>query len=89
MESPFGVANLLNEAQLFVGDPGDVERNLLAQYDAVTPSGVFEQAWADRSIRCPQCHNGTSEARGTTSFDHRRWVRFSCGDVISVEQTAG
>ena len=44
MESPFGVANLLNEAQLFVGDPGDVERNLLAQYDAVTPSGVFETA---------------------------------------------
>ena len=52
-------------------------------------SDVFEQAWEDRTARCPQCHNGTAEARGTTSFDHRRWVRFSCGDVISVEQTAG
>jgi hypothetical protein len=52
-------------------------------------SDVFEQAWADRRTQCPQCHNGTAEARGTASFDHRRWVRFSCGDVIALEQTAG
>jgi predicted Zn-dependent peptidase len=44
METPFGVADALNEAQQFVGDPGDVERNLLARYDVVTPTGVFEQA---------------------------------------------
>jgi hypothetical protein len=52
-------------------------------------SDVFEQAWSNRSTRCPQCHNGTAEARGNAAFDHRRWVRFSCGDVISLEQAAG
>jgi len=44
LETPFGVADELNEAQLFTGDPGDVQRNLLARFDAVTPSGVFEHA---------------------------------------------
>jgi len=52
-------------------------------------SDVFEHAWADRRTTCPQCHNGTAEARGVAAFDHRRWVRFSCGDVIDLEQTAG
>ena len=54
-----------------------------AEYD------VFERAWSDRSTECPQCHHGTAEARGSTSFDHRRWLRFSCGDIIDLEQTAG
>ena len=50
---------------------------------------TFEQAWQDRDSRCPQCHQGTPEDRGTSPANQRQWVRFSCGDVISPEHTAG
>lgn len=50
---------------------------------------VFESAWEDGGAHCPQCRRGTAAERGTSQFDHRRWVRFSCGDVVSQEQTAG
>jgi hypothetical protein len=50
---------------------------------------AFERAWHDSDSRCPQCRRGTPHERGTTDFDQRRWVRFTCGDVIALEQTAG
>lgn len=53
------------------------------------PVEVFEQAWRDRGARCPQCRGGTAHERGTTEVDQRRWVRYTCGDVVSQEQTAG
>ncbi|HET9172932.1 MAG TPA: hypothetical protein VFN97_26125 [Actinospica sp.] len=50
---------------------------------------TFEHAWEDREARCPQCRRGTADERGTAPLDGRRWVRFTCGDVIAVEHTAG
>lgn len=50
---------------------------------------AFERAWRDRDSRCPQCRRGTADERGTTDVDQRRWVRFTCGDVVAQEQTAG
>lgn len=50
---------------------------------------VFDQAWQDRDAVCPQCRQGTAEDRGTSPANQREWVRFSCGDVISPEHTAG
>ncbi|MBR7828035.1 hypothetical protein KDK95_17090 [Actinospica sp. MGRD01-02] len=50
---------------------------------------VFERAWDDSDSRCPQCRRGTAAERGTAPLDQRRWVRFTCGDVIAVEHTAG
>lgn len=50
---------------------------------------ALERAWRDRASRCPQCRRGTADERGTSSIDQRRWVRFTCGDVIAQEQTAG
>lgn len=49
----------------------------------------FEDAWRNQESLCTQCHLGTPEERGTSPANQRRWVRFSCGDVISPEQTAG
>lgn len=50
---------------------------------------TFEQAWQDRDSACPQCRGGTPQDRGTSPANQRQWVRFSCGDVISPEHTAG
>ena len=50
---------------------------------------TFEHAWHDRDSSCPQCHHGTPRDRGTSPANQHQWVRFSCGDVISPEQTAG
>jgi zinc protease len=37
-------ANALNEAELRLGDPGDVERATLARIESVTPSSVLDQS---------------------------------------------
>ena len=50
---------------------------------------TFERAWRDHEARCPQCRRGTADERGTAPLDQQRWVRFTCGDVIAVEHTAG
>ena len=50
---------------------------------------TFELAWRDRDSRCPQCRGGTPEERGTSPERQRRWVRYTCGDVIAIEETAG
>jgi hypothetical protein len=42
--------------------------------------GVEERAAADKP-QCPICHEGTPAERGV--------VRFSCGDMITPEHTAG
>jgi hypothetical protein len=68
-------------------DPFRATQPMVLVHDA--ERDVFEQAWSDRRTRCPQCHRGTAEARGTAGLDQRRWVRFSCGDVIDLEETAG
>ncbi|MBR7839477.1 hypothetical protein KDL01_39845 [Actinospica durhamensis] len=68
-------------------DPFRATKPAVLVHDA--ESDVFERAWEDRATRCPQCHRGTAKDRGASAFDHRRWVRFSCGDVIGLEQTAG
>jgi hypothetical protein len=65
----------------------------LAAHPAVLVHDVgldtFEQAWHDQNARCPQCRKGTAKDRGESPANQRRWVRFSCGDVISPEHTAG
>jgi hypothetical protein len=50
---------------------------------------TLERAWHDSDAQCPQCHYGTADQRGTSPANQRRWVRFTCGDVIAQEQTAG
>ena len=49
---------------------------------------TFEHAWTDCETRCPQCRAGVPDARGTSPFE-QRWVHFTCGDVIELEQSAG
>jgi hypothetical protein len=54
----------------------------------------FERAWAQDSgesgaARCPICREGTVQQRGVAPQSHRPWVRFSCGDYITQESTAG
>ena len=68
-------------------DPFRASKPAVLVHDA--EDDVFERAWADRSTECPQCHQGNAEARGTAAPDLRRWVRFSCGDVIDEEMRAG
>jgi hypothetical protein len=50
---------------------------------------TFERAWRDADARCPQGDNGTADERGTEPIGKRRWVHFTCGDVIAVEFSAG
>ena len=50
---------------------------------------TFERAWRDCDSRCPQCRIGTADERGTDPVGKRRWVHFTCGDVIAVEHSAG
>ena len=50
---------------------------------------IFERAWREPDTPCPQCHSGSVAERGTAPLDERRWIRFSCGDFIAVEHTAG
>lgn len=68
-------------------DPFLATKPTVLVYD-VSPE-TFERAWRDSDTQCPQCRDGTAEKRGTSAFDHRPWVSFTCGDVISIEQTAG
>lgn len=79
-----------------VGAPADMgaaDDPFLATHPTVLVHDVsletFERAWRDRGSQCPQCRGGTAHERGTAAPSQRRWVRFSCGDVISQEQTAG
>lgn len=53
----------------------------------------FERAWKGADVqgdpeRCPICRKGTPAEHGT-GRNKRGWVRFSCGDVITQESTAG
>lgn len=74
-------------------DVGDAYDPFRAAHPAVLVHDVgldtFERAWSDRESRCPQCKRGTADERGTASLDGRRWVHFTCGDVIAVEHTPG
>jgi hypothetical protein len=60
----------------------------------------FERAWAqdadtgndepgDGTVRCPICGEGTVDERGVAPDSQRAWVRFSCGDFVTQESTAG
>jgi hypothetical protein len=64
----------------------------------------FERAWAQDSgensgagndddgggtVRCPICGEGTVDERGVAPASQRAWVRFSCGDFVTQESTAG
>lgn len=53
----------------------------------------FEDAWtrfdaADQPV-CPICRNGSPADRGTARHSNRPWIRFSCGDFVAREVTAG
>jgi len=55
---------------------------------------VFERAWhgfdsADADIVCPVCGQGHPKERDTSPRSSRPWIRFSCGDVVAQEVTAG
>jgi hypothetical protein len=54
----------------------------------------FDAAWAaciahSSATACPICHKGTPAECGHAPSDDRAWIRFSCGDVIAEEQSAG
>jgi hypothetical protein len=64
----------------------------------------FERAWAQDSgagddnhddepgggtVRCPICGEGAVDERGVAPASQRAWVRFSCGDFVTQESTAG
>lgn len=53
----------------------------------------FERAWqaaeAEGDVVCPVCGEGRLRDRGTSPRKSRPWIRFSCGDVVTQEITAG
>jgi hypothetical protein len=54
---------------------------------------VFEEAWtrfdaADKPA-CPICGEGDPQDHGHSPYTTQQWIRFSCGDFISREVTAG
>lgn len=53
----------------------------------------FEAAWAggkgDDQVRCPQCGQGHAEEQGVSEANGQAWIRFSCGDYVAKEITAG
>jgi hypothetical protein len=54
----------------------------------------FETAWArfgaaEGGAVCPVCGEGQPWERGTSPHNQRPWIKFSCGDVIAQEITAG
>ena len=53
----------------------------------------FERAWqaaaADEGVVCPVCGEGSFRDRGSSPRNSRAWMRFSCGDVVTQEVTAG
>lgn len=54
----------------------------------------FEEAWADSGkgndqVTCPQCGQGHAEEQGVSEAKNRPWIRFSCGDYVAQEITAG
>jgi len=58
----------------------------------------FERAWklagapdavAESRVVCPVCGDGHLRDRGTSPRNSRAWIRFSCGDVVTQEVTAG
>jgi hypothetical protein len=54
----------------------------------------FESAWQafeapNSGLVCPLCAAGDPQDRGVSPRKGRQWIRFSCGDVIAQEITAG
>lgn len=53
----------------------------------------FERAWqeagAHADIACPVCGEGHLRDRGMSPRNSRPWIRFSCGDIVTQEVTAG
>lgn len=52
----------------------------------------FERAWSvpdDERINCPVCGEGHPKDRGVSTAKNRPWIRFTCGDVVAQEITAG
>jgi hypothetical protein len=54
----------------------------------------FEAAWSrfdaeDAPPLCPVCRQGRTRERGTSPHKNRPWIRYSCGDVVAQEITAG
>ncbi len=55
-------------------------------------SPEFEHAWSapdSEEFRCPVCGEGLPKDRGVSAANDRPWIRFSCGDVVAQEITAG
>ena len=52
---------------------------------------AFERAGkaAEGGVACPVCGEGRLQDRGTSPHNSRPWIRFSCGDVVTQEVTAG
>jgi hypothetical protein len=54
----------------------------------------FERSWhgfdrEDEAQRCPVCGEGKPRDRGVSEHKQRPWIRYSCGDVVAQEVTAG
>jgi len=59
----------------------------------------FERAWqaaapeadaaAEGGLVCLVCGEGRLRDRGMSPRNSRPWIRFSCGDVVTQEVTAG
>lgn len=54
----------------------------------------FEDAWKDVSegknqLSCPQCGQGHAEEHGVSEAKNQAWIRYSCGDYVTQEVTAG
>ena len=39
--------------------------------------------------QCPVCGQGKQRDRGVSEHNQRPWIRYSCGDVVAQEITAG
>lgn len=54
----------------------------------------FERSWhdfdrEDEGRKCPVCGEGKQRDRGVSEHKQRPWIRYSCGDVVAQEITAG
>jgi hypothetical protein len=54
----------------------------------------FDEAWKDFQAEgdrfvCPVCGQGRQRDRATSPHTKREWIRYSCGDVVAAEVTAG
>lgn len=49
----------------------------------------FDLAWlraeAAEAVLCPRCRQGVAVERGFSWFQERRWISFSCGEIVAAQ----